>query len=181
MLSPPKISSNMNQQLEAKVTRKEIKDMLYEMEPDKAPGPDGLTARFIQVCSQIVKKDLHRMVSKSQCCQKIGGNTNSAFLALIPKEKGANTFNRQIVDDIILVQEAIHSSLQRKEKGMVVKLDLANAFDRVRHNFLFEVMHKFGFGQEFIRRVRACISGPWIAPMVNGKATEFFKAFRGLR
>jgi len=47
---PSKISSNMNQQLEAKVTRKEIKVSLYEMEPDKAPGPDGFTARFIQVC-----------------------------------------------------------------------------------------------------------------------------------
>jgi len=64
------------------------------MEPNKAPGPDGFTARFIQVYWKIVKKDLHRMVSKSQCCQKIGGSTNSAFLALIPKEKGANTFNR---------------------------------------------------------------------------------------
>ena len=29
-----------------------------------------------------------------QECQKIGGSTNSAFLALIPKEKGASTFNR---------------------------------------------------------------------------------------
>lgn len=34
------------------------------------------------------------MVIKSQSCQKIGGSTNSAFIALIPKEKGANTFNR---------------------------------------------------------------------------------------
>ena len=34
------------------------------------------------------------MVSKSQHCQKIGGSTNFAFLALIPKEKGARTFNK---------------------------------------------------------------------------------------
>ena len=34
------------------------------------------------------------MVIKFQACQKIGGSTNSAFLALIPKEKGTNTFNR---------------------------------------------------------------------------------------
>jgi len=42
---PSKISSNMNQQLEAKVTRKEIKVVLYEMVPNKAPGPDGFTAK----------------------------------------------------------------------------------------------------------------------------------------
>ena len=91
---PPNISSNMNQKLEAKVTRKEIKATLYEMDSEKAPSSDGFTVRFIQVCWQIVKKDLHIMVSKSQNYQKIRGSMNSAFLALIPKEKEANTFNR---------------------------------------------------------------------------------------
>jgi len=162
------------------------------------------------------------MVRKSQNTQKIAGNTNSAFLALIPKEKGANTFSsfrpislcnigskiitriianrskpillriipenqggfiqgRQIVDNYFLVQEAIHSSLLRKEQGMAIKLDLANAFDRVNHSFLLKVIRKFGFGDKFIKWIRACILEPWIAPLVNGRATEFFKASRGLR
>jgi hypothetical protein len=219
---PSKIIARMNQKLEAKVTRKEIKVALFSMSPDKAPGPDGFTTNFVQVCWQIVKKYLHKMILKSQDCKKIGGSTNSSFLALIPKEKGANSFNRfqpiflcnigykiitkviasrlkgilsdlipenqggfvqgsQIADNIILVQEAIHSSLKRKEKGMIVKLDFANAFDRVRHSFLFEVLHKFGFGPGFISWIIACISEPWIAPLVNGRAADFFKASRGLR
>jgi len=162
------------------------------------------------------------MIRKSQEFQKIGGSTNSAFLALIPKDKGANAFSRfhpislcntgyklimkvianklktilpniipanqgrfiqgrQIVDNFILVQEAIHSSMARKEKGMVVKLDLENTFDRVRHSFLTEILHKFGFGSKFINWIKACISEPWIAPLVNGRAMDFFKASRGLR
>ena len=64
---------------------------------------------------------------------------------------------------------------------MVIKLDLANAFDRVRHSFLLGVFHKFGFGTEFINWIRACIFEPWIAPLVNGQAAGFFKATRGLR
>jgi hypothetical protein len=79
------------------------------------------------------------------------------------------------------VQEALHSSLRRKDKGMIIKLDLANAFDRVNHNFLFEVMKKFRFNQSFVNGIRACIGSPWIAPMVNGRVTNFFKASRGLR
>jgi hypothetical protein len=154
------------------------------MEADKAPGPDGFTTRFYKACWPIIKEDLLRMVRKSQNCLKIGGSTNSTFLALIPKEKGASNFSRfrpislcntsyklvtkiianrlkeilpgiipenqggfikgrQILDNIVLVQEAIHSSCQRKEKGMIIKLDLANAFDRVRHDFLFKVMEKW--------------------------------------
>jgi len=85
------------------------------------------------------------------------------------------------VDNFTLVQEAIHSNLHQNEKGMVVKLDLENAFDRIRHSFMLDVLHKLGFGSSFIKWIRACISEPWIAPLVNGRAAKFFKALRGLR
>jgi hypothetical protein len=64
---------------------------------------------------------------------------------------------------------------------MIIKLDLANAFDRVRHNFLFKVVENFGFAPAFINWIKACIGSPWIAPLVNGRATKFFQASRGLR
>ena len=162
------------------------------------------------------------MVRKSQRCIKIGGSTNSAFLALIPKEKDACNFSRfrpislcntgykiitkviasrlkkilpaiipknqrgfikgrKILDNLVLVQEAIHSSCQRKEKGMVIKLDLDNAFDRARHDFLFIVMEKFTFSKNFSNWVKACITSPWIAPMVNGRSTNYSQASQGLR
>ena len=70
----------------ARISKKEIKRALARMEPDKAPEPDGFIARFINTCWKIIKHDLHKMVIKSQVCNKIGGSTNSAFLALIPKE-----------------------------------------------------------------------------------------------
>ena len=63
----------------------------------------------------------------------------------------------------------------------MVKLDLANAFDRVKHDFLFAAMRNFGFNQKFIMWVKACILAPWITPLVNGHPTNFFQASRGLR
>jgi hypothetical protein len=72
----------------------EIKGALDQMNPDKALGPDGFTTRFYQNCWEIIKSDLLKMVMKSQRCSKIGGGTNSSFLALIPKEKGAVSFGR---------------------------------------------------------------------------------------
>jgi hypothetical protein len=204
------------------VSIKEIRKAVFNMNPDKALGPDGFSARFYTHCWDIIKKDLCRMVTKSQNCNKLGGNTNSSFLALIPKEKGAKKFNRfrpislcntgykiitkimanrlkrilpklipenqegfvkgrQILDNIILVQEAIHTSCKKKEKGIVVKMDLANAFDRVRHDFLFAVMRNFGFNKKFIGWVKAYITTPWIAPLINGHPAKFFQDSRGLR
>ena len=44
---------------------------------------------------------------------------------LILENQGGFVRGTQIMDNIILVQEAIHTSCKKKEKGMVVKLDLA--------------------------------------------------------
>ena len=219
---PSMINDDDNTMLNNPVSIWEIKKSLFKMDPDKAPGPDGFSARFYIACWDIIKNDLYKMVKKAQNCTKLGGSTNSSFLALIPKEKGARNFSRfrpislcntgykvitkimanrlkrilpklipenqgrfvkgrQILDNIILVQEAIHTSYRKKEKGMVVKLDLASAFDRVKHDFLFATMRNFGFSQNFIGWVKACISAPWIAPLVNGRPTNFFQASIGLR
>ena len=72
----------------------EIKRAVDGMKDDRAPGPDGFNATFVKLCWNIIKKDLIKMVRKSQRCSKIGGSTNSAFLALIPKEKEAKNFDR---------------------------------------------------------------------------------------
>ena len=57
--------------------------------------------------------------------------------SLIPENQGGFVKGRKIWENIILVQETIHSSLKNGDQGMVVKIDLANAFDRVSHPFLF--------------------------------------------
>ena len=85
------------------------------------------------------------------------------------------------MDNVIQVQEAMHSSFLRKEKGMLVKLDMANAFDRVKHSFLFSVLQSFGFSSAFLNLIKACILNPWIAPLVNGRPTNFFQASKGLQ
>eukprot|EP00253_Pinus_taeda_P006959 PITA_06959 len=100
---------------------------------------------------------------------------------LISDNQGGFIANRQISDSILLVQEAIHSSQARNEKGFILKLDLANAFDRVRHSFLFAVLQKMGFSPLFINVIRSCISGPWIAPLINGRPGPSFQSSRGLR
>ena len=101
--------------------------------------------------------------------------------SLISENQGGFISQRQITDSVLLVQEAIHSSISRKEKGFILKLDLANAFDRVRHSFLLAVLQKMGFDSNFITLINSCISGPWISPLINGRPGPFFQSSRGLR
>ena len=124
------------------------------------------------------------MVSNFLRKAKVGGGTNSTFLALIPKETNPETFDRfrpislcnasckilakllenrlnpllgmlisplqggfvkgrHLIDNVIQVQEVVHSSYQRKEKGMIIKLDMKNPFDRVNMEFVYQVLHLF--------------------------------------
>ena len=86
-LVPSAVTSNDNDLLNRIITMDELREAIAVMEEDRAPGPDGYNVNFISICWDIVKKDLLKMVRKSQNCSKSGGSTNSAFLALIPKEK----------------------------------------------------------------------------------------------
>jgi hypothetical protein len=52
-----------------------------------------------------------------------------------------------MVDNTLLVQETIYSRKGKGEKGMVIKIDIENSFDRVRHKFFFAVLARFGFGE----------------------------------
>jgi hypothetical protein len=64
------------------------------MELDKASGPDGFSIHFYRTCWDIIKADLFRMIKRFLQKGKVGGSTNSTFLALIPKEVNPVTFDR---------------------------------------------------------------------------------------
>jgi len=81
------------------------------------------------------------------------------FLEIISENQGGFVPKQKIIDSVIIIQEAIHGSIQRKEKGIIVKLDMANSF-RVRHNYLATVLKKFGFLPDIIETIQACISTP---------------------
>ena len=64
---------------------------------------------------------------------------------------------------------------------MLIKLDMKNAFDRVKISFLYQVLKAFGFIADFVHLIKACTDKPWISPLVNGRPIVFFQATRGLR
>ena len=218
---PALINQEEKLRLESPISEEEVKNAIWSLHPDKAPGPDGFPICFYRSFWSLIKKYLLRLITW-MAKGNMGGATNSTFLALIPKEpnpssikkfrpislcnasykifskvlslrlkkiipslispnQGGFLSGRQISDNILLVQEAIHSSSKRGEPGMAIKLDLANAFDRLRHSFIILVLKSFGFPETFILQVQACITSPWIAPLINGRPSAFFKASRGVR
>jgi hypothetical protein len=75
------------------ITENELLEALQKMQPNKAPGPDGFFVHFYHKCWNIIKKHLLRMVQIVQKPTRMGGNTNSTFLALIPNEANPSSFS----------------------------------------------------------------------------------------
>lgn len=105
----------------------------------------------------------------------ISSRLKSLLSSLILPNQGGFVAGRQIWDNIILVQEAIHSSHSQGEKGIAIKIDMPNAFDRVNHKFLKSVLKKIGFNHLFISSINSCITNPWIAHLINGRQLLSFK------
>lgn len=64
---------------------------------------------------------------------------------------------------------------------MLIKLDMAKTFDQVNLSFLYKVLLSFGFSSNFVNLIKACTEKPWIAPLVNGRPSNYFQASRGKR
>ena len=57
---------------------------------------------------------------------------------IILHTRGGFIVGCQILDNIIIVQEEIHTSMEKNQQGTALKIDMANSFDRVNHLFLSE-------------------------------------------
>ncbi|XP_073037131.1 uncharacterized protein [Primulina eburnea] len=89
---------------------------------------------------------------------------------------------RMISDNILLAQELTHSlTLPTRGGNVILKLDMAKAYDRVQWPFLFAVLRHFGFSEQVVALVSACISHCHFSVNINGSLSGFFGSTRGLR
>lgn len=62
---------------------------------------------------------------------------------------------------------------------VVVSLDAAKVFDSVEWRYLWECLHKFGFGPKFIKWLQLLYQAPTARILVNGRISPSFPLSRG--
>eukprot|EP00253_Pinus_taeda_P007705 PITA_07705 len=99
----------------------------------------------------------------------------------ISKEQFGFLDGHQIHEAIGVAQETIHSLRQANKKGVVLKINLSKAYDRISWTYLRMLLTHLGFKVEFINWIMGCISNVNFAVLINGAASQFFKSQRGLQ
>ena len=85
----PQVSSAENDILISPFSEQEIREAVFQMEHNKAPGPDGFPAEFYQVFWEVIKKDLLALFSDFYEEKLPLFCLNFGVISLIPKKNDA--------------------------------------------------------------------------------------------
>jgi hypothetical protein len=75
--------------LERAFEEEEVRKVVFAMNGDKEPGPDGFTMAFFQACWEVLRLDIMEVFSDFHAREVFEKSLNVSFIALIPKIPGA--------------------------------------------------------------------------------------------
>ncbi|KAH0705908.1 hypothetical protein KY285_010432 [Solanum tuberosum] len=90
---PTLVTPDQNQKLQEMPTLEELKQVVFAMNPNSAPGPDGIGGKFYQACWNIIKEDLLAVVQYFFCGHIMPKFMSHACLVLLPKKEQPNNFS----------------------------------------------------------------------------------------
>lgn len=122
------------------------------------------------VLSKLVMKVLTNRLKPLMC--KLTGPSQVSFVP-----------GRQAMDNVIIAQELLHTYRRKRgcRGGLVLKVDLEKAYDRVDWPFLREVLLAAGFSSHLTLLILSCISSTSVPVLWNGSSLSEFQPQRGLR
>ncbi|XP_060184706.1 uncharacterized protein LOC132614307 [Lycium barbarum] len=183
------VTEEYNNSLIQLPTGEEIEQAVKDLHLDSAAGPDGFSGHFYKKkCWNIIANDVTAMVENFFRGNKLTKFITHTFLIMIPKVEAPDSFNQlrpislSNFTNKIISKEIIHD-IKKKNKGgnVVIKIDMAKAYDKVSWSFLNAILRKMGFVEEYVDLIYRLVSNVWYSIIVNGIKYGFFHSTRGLK
>ncbi|KAK4383871.1 Transposon TX1 uncharacterized protein [Sesamum angolense] len=165
------------------ITKDDVKTAVFDIEEDRAPGPDGYTLGFFKAAWPVVWEETTAAVMDFFTTGRLLKQVNATLITLIPKPI-ADCFvpGRSISDNVLLAQELFLGYNQcRLPPRCALKVDLRKAYDTVEWDFLLATLQLFGFPPTFNKWIAECVTSPHFSLYLNGEIHGFFAGARGLR
>ncbi|KAL8143578.1 hypothetical protein V2J09_016610 [Rumex salicifolius] len=107
----------------------------------------------------------------------------SVLSTLIHPAQASFIPRRQIIDNVVIVQEVLHSMADRSgsRKWMMLKIDLAKAYDRISWPFLREMLCRAQLPAHLIKVIMNCQTKGRTEILWNGGKAGSFDSTRGIR
>lgn len=101
---------------------------------------------------------------------------------LISNNRSSFVLGRHIIDNIIIAQEVIHTirHLKGKQGFMALKIDLENAYNRLKWSFIEETLVLASFPSPMIKLIMNYITTSRLQVLWNGEPTDISNLSRGI-
>ncbi|XP_060211928.1 uncharacterized protein LOC132639499 [Lycium barbarum] len=134
-----RVTQDQNVALCAMTTLEEVLDAVFALSGDSAYGPDGFSDLRPISLSNSINKVISRVMHDK---------LESILPSLILVNQSGFFKGRNIIENVFLTQELVDDIRKRgKPANVIIKLDMAKAYDRVSWRYLAQVLRKMGFAK----------------------------------
>lgn len=99
---------------------------------------------------------------------------------LVSQSQSAFILGRHIQDSVLVLNKVIDYVKRLKRKCLIQKVDFEKAYDNINWKFLLFMLRKFGFGDRWVKWIKACVCNVSLSVLVNGSPTSEFPMEKGL-
>ncbi|XP_060200321.1 uncharacterized protein LOC132628563 [Lycium barbarum] len=158
---PNMVTQEKNHILTSMPTLEDVKTAIFDLSGDSSGGPDGIIGAFYQVCWDIVGADVYNVVKvffEGQTLPKFITHTNlnkleNVLPSLVSANQSGFVKGRCIIENVLLTQEVVSDiRLRGKPANVVLKLDMAKAYDRVSWDFFGKSFEENGICRKVLSR-----------------------------
>jgi len=101
--------------------------------------------------------------------------------AMVHPDQAGFIPGRAIADHIRLAKAIINFAELTEENGAIIALDQEKAYDKIRHDYLWETLKAFSLPEPFIRTIKALYQNAHTVVAINGILSKPFHVTRGVR
>ncbi|XP_057432258.1 uncharacterized protein LOC130725012 [Lotus japonicus] len=128
----------------------------------------------------------YRPISLVGCAYKIvskvlANRIKKVLPSVINEAQSAFLEGRGLMDSVVVANEWAHDAKSRKKGSMAFKVDFEKAYDSVRWDFLYYMMHRMNFGDQWISWIKGCIEPTRVSVLINGSPSGEFSMGKGIR
>ncbi|XP_059290974.1 uncharacterized protein LOC132044497 [Lycium ferocissimum] len=127
----------------------------------------------------ISSEDNNNMLS----CPQEDEIKDAVFNMSVDSAAGPDGYSGRLITENIQLAQEIVQDIKCTNRGgnMVIKLDMAKAYDRMSWPFLIALLQKFGFSDDDSNMLMKVISNVWYSIIINGTRNGFFSSSQGLK
>lgn len=169
-----------------------IKDNLMELITDFMKRKIGVERLNYGVITLIPKCKEARMIQKFRpiCLLNVSFKIITKILmerlaevieVLIALNQTAFIKNRYIMEGVVTMHEILNSIHQKKQAGILFKIDFEKAYDNIKWSFVYKMMKAKGFPDKWCDWILKVVKGGKVAIRVNDQIGHYFTTHKGLR